>query len=85
MNKVLATLSKSDNNILNIEDLIRRLREETIPTGYKMISFDVKRLFTNIPPDKTIDFILKKVYDEKKIETNIPKAVLKESLYLSTK
>ena len=50
-----------------------------------MISFDVKRLFTNVPPDKTRDFILKKVYGEKKIETNIPKTVLTESLYLSTK
>ena len=32
-----------------------------------MISFDVKSLFNNATLDKTIDFILKKVYDEKKI------------------
>ena len=50
-----------------------------------MISFDVKSLFTNVPLDKTIDYILKKVYDEKKIQTNIPKTVLKELLYLCTK
>ena len=42
-----------------------------------MISFESKNLFTNAPLDKTIDFILKKVYHEKKIQTNIPKRVLK--------
>ena len=42
LNKLLTPLSKLDYNILNTEDLIRRLREETIPAGYKMISFYVK-------------------------------------------
>ena len=60
LNKLLTPLSKSDYNILNTEDLVRRLREEAIPAGYKMISFDVKSLFTNVPLDKTIDVILKK-------------------------
>ena len=61
LNKLLTPLNKSDCNILNTEDLIRSLGEETIPAGYKMISFDLKSLFTNVPLDKTIDFILKKV------------------------
>ena len=85
LNKLLTPLSKSDYNILNTEDHMRRLREEKIPAGYKMISFDVKSLFTNVPLDETIDFILKKVYDEKKIQTNIPKKVLKELPYICTK
>ena len=59
------------------EDLIRRLSEETIHAGYKMISLDVKSLFTNVPVDKIRDFFLKKVYNEKKIHTNILKAILK--------
>ena len=85
LNKLLTPLNKTDYNILNTGDLIRRLREEIIPAGYKIISFDVKSLFTNVPLDKTIDYILKKVYNEKKIQTNIPKTVLKELLYLCTK
>ena len=59
LNKLLTPLNKSDYNIVNTEDLIRRLREETIPAGFKMISFDVKSLFTNVPLVKTIDYILK--------------------------
>ena len=47
-----------------------------------MTFFDVKNLFTNVPLDKTIDFILKKVYNEKKIQIHIFKRVLKELLYL---
>ena len=42
LNKLLTTLNKSDYNILNKEDLIRRLRKATISAEYKIISFDVK-------------------------------------------
>ena len=42
-----------------------------------MISFDVKSLFTNIPLEETVDIILTTVYDEKKIDTQIPKSILK--------
>ena len=50
-----------------------------------MVSFDVESLFSNVPLDKIIDFILKKVYNENKIQTNITKTVLKGLLYLCTK
>ena len=46
--------TKSECNILNTEDLIRRLREETIPARYEMISSDVKSKFTNGPLEKSI-------------------------------
>ena len=35
-----------------------------------MISFDLKSLFTIVPLDKTIEFILKKVYEKKKKNPN---------------
>ena len=85
LNKLFTPLTKSKYSILNTDDLISRLKIETIPDGDKMISFDVKSLFTNVPLERTIEIILKKVYDEKKINTNIPKSVLKELLYLCTK
>ena len=50
-----------------------------------MISFDVKSLFTNVPINERIDIILTKVYDENKIDTKIPKSILKELLFLCTK
>ena len=67
LNKLLTPLSKSDYNILNTQDHLRRLREETIPAEYKINSFDVKNQFTNVPLGNSIDFILGNVYDGKKI------------------
>ena len=50
-----------------------------------MISCDVKSLFTNVLIDQTIEIILLKVYQEKKIKKSIPKNILRELLYLCTK
>ena len=82
---LLAPLAKSDYTIINTADFINRLKKERIPRKYKMISFDVKSLFTNVPLDETISIVLRKIYDEGKIETNIPRNVMKELLLLCTK
>ena len=50
-----------------------------------MILFDVKSLFTNVPLDEAISIVLRKIYDEGKIETSIPRNVMKELLLLCTK
>ena len=47
--------------------------------------FNVKSLFTNGHLEETINIILYKIYDEKKIETNIPRNIMKGLLYLCTK
>ena len=43
------------------------------------------RLFINVPLDEIISIMLRKIYDEGKIETNIPRNVMKELLLLCTK
>ena len=50
-----------------------------------MISFDVKSLFTSVPLHQTIEIILSKVYQEKKIKTSISRNILRELLCLCTK
>ena len=47
----LLTLTKSQYNILITDDFIQKLKSERIPEGFKMISFDVKSLFTKVPQD----------------------------------
>ena len=49
-----------------------------------MISFDVVSLFTNVPLNRTIDIILRKIYDEKLIKTKIKRENMKELLLLCT-
>ena len=69
--KLLTPLGKSKYTIDDTKKFVDTVKNLKAPKGYKMISFDVVSLFTNVPSDKTIDIILRKVYDEKKIKTKI--------------
>ena len=57
LNSLLAPLGKSDRSILNTRAFVNQVKGQRIPDGYKMISFDVKNLFTNIPLNETINII----------------------------
>ena len=50
-----------------------------------MVSSDVASLFTNVPLEKTIDIILKRIYVNQGVATDIPKQEMKELLNLYTK
>ena len=50
-----------------------------------MVSFDVASLFTNVPSEEAIEIILKRIYINKEITTNIPKQEMKELLIFCTK
>ena len=52
---------------------MKKLKKMIIPPEYKMVSFDVISLFTNVPLDETIDIIIKCIYGKKEINTDIPK------------
>ena len=56
-----------------------------VPDGYKMVSFDVKSLFTNVPLEKTIEITLQRIYEHKKINTSTSKKEMKQLLTLCTK
>ena len=43
-----------------------------------MMSFNVKSLFTSISLNKTIKIALERIYDWKEVNTDIPKAIVKE-------
>ena len=47
LNSLLAPLGKSDRSILNTEAFVKQVKGQRIPDK-KMISFDVKNLFTNV-------------------------------------
>ena len=56
-----------------------------VPHDCDLVSFDVTSLFTNVPLEYTIDVIIRKVYEEKLIKTDIPKKEMKKLLLLYTK
>ena len=57
----LAPIGKSDRSINKTEAFVKQVKGQRIPEGYKMISFTVKNLFTNVPLKETVDIILTKV------------------------
>ena len=81
----MTPLTKSQYNVLSTDYFIQKVRNERIPKGFKMITFDVKSFFTNVPLHQTVEIILSKIYQEKKIKTSISKNILRELLYLCTK
>ena len=50
-----------------------------------MVSFDVALLFTSVPLGETIEIMIKRIYANTEITTDIPKQEMKELLILSTK
>ena len=83
--KVLSPLIRSQYTIESSNKFVNVLKQQVIPSSYKLVSFDVKSLFTNVPSDKTIDIIPKRIYHKHEITTNIGCNEIKDFLNLCTK
>ena len=83
--ELLAPLGKSEYTVSSTEEFVTKVKEMRPRSNQTMISFDVVSLFTNVPLEKTIDIILRKVYREKLIKTKIKWKDMKKLLYLCTK
>ena len=59
---------------------IHSISTELFAKGYQYISFDVVSLFTNVPLKKTIEIILKRVYNDQLVQTKLKKSTLKKLL-----
>ena len=85
LTKLLSPLSKSQYTVQSTKELINHIKKQKVPSSYKMISFNVILLFTNVSIDATIDIILKRIYERKEINTSFTKQELKELILLCTK
>ena len=83
--QLLKALSESQYTIKNSKTFIKRLKKIAIPPEYKIVLFYAVSLFTNVPLEETTDIIIKRIYDNKNINTDVPKNELREILYLYTK
>ena len=83
--KLLLPLSQSEYTIKNTKQFIEQIRMKQVPDDYKIVSFDVKSLFTNVPLEKTIEITLKRIYERKEINTPLSKKEMKQLLTLCTK
>ena len=85
LTKLLAPLRESEYIIKSTKDFIGKVISKEVPDGYQMVSFDVKSLFTNVPLDRTIDTVLRRIYHKHELQTSITRSEMKELLILCTK
>ena len=83
--KLLSPLSTSEYTVANIMEFINHVKRMNIPKDRSFISFNVKSSFTYVPLDFTIDVILRRIYNENEIYSNIKRSEMKELLLLATK
>ena len=85
LSKLLSPLRQSDHNDRSTKDFIQNIKRENIPIGYKMVSLDVKSLFTNVSLDRTNNIFLKRIYDGNELRISNARNGMKELLLLCTR
>ena len=83
--KKLSPLSRSQYTVEISNKFLNVIKQQVTPSSYKLVSFDVKSLFINVPLDKTIDIILKRIYNKHKTTTNSGRKEMKDLITLCTK
>ena len=59
---------------------IQSIPQNLFDEGYRLVSFDVESLFTNVPLKRTINRILKRIYNDKLLDITLTKRSLKKLL-----
>ena len=85
LSKLLSPLRQSRKTIKNTKGFIEESKQQILFREHTMVTFDVKSLFTNVPLNRTIDIILKRIYEKDEIGTSITKNEIKKMLILCTK
>ena len=85
LTKLLAPLRESEYISKSTKDFIGKVKAKKVPNSYQMVSFDVKSLFTNVPRDRLIDNVLRRIHDKHELQTSITRSEMKELLILCTK
>ena len=67
--KILFSLSRSQYMVESSNEFVNVIKQQVIPSSYKLVSFDVKPVFKNVPLDRTIDIILKRICNKLEITT----------------
>ena len=56
-----------------------------VPSGFHMVSFDIKSLFTNVPLECTFGLVLERIYNKGELVADITRSEMREMLLLCTK
>ena len=81
----LKPLCQNEYNINDTQSLPSMLKDQTpLNTNEEYVSYDLEYLFTNIPVDETINYIINEIYQKKKLQQICSKTIFKRLLYKLT-
>ena len=75
---LLLSLRKNQYTLNSTKSFMSFIKHQKVSYGHKMVSFDVTSLFTNVPFDTAIEFILKRIHGNNKINTSITKTEMEK-------
>ena len=78
---LLNSLTINESSLKDSFDAANRIKgipQKLFENGYEYISCDVESLFTNVPIKRTVDTILKRIYEDKLVSKNLKKHTLKK-------
>ena len=78
--KYLGPLAKNDYSIRDTLSFPDLLKSASSDDNYEDVSYDVGSLFTSIPVQETIDYILYKIYVKKELKPFCKKSIFKKQL-----
>ena len=61
---------------------LKKIKNVKVSDSHQLLSFDVKSLFPNVPLEKSIDIILKRICENKETNTSISIKDIKNMLVL---
>ena len=85
LSKLLSPLRQSRKTVKNTKGFIAESKQQKLFREHTIVTFDVKSLFTNVPLNRTIDIILKRIYEKNETVTSITKNEMKDMLILCMK
>ena len=67
---------KNNHIIVNNIDFINRVNDIKLQPSYKLASFDIVNLYTNIPVNQTLDILNDNLHDTNKLDTQLIKELI---------
>ena len=81
----LKPLCQNEYKINDTQSFPSMLKDQTpLNPNEEYVSYDVESLFTNIPVDETINYIINEIYQKKKLPQICSKTIFKRLLYKLT-
>ena len=81
LSSLLNPLTHNDYSVKDTFEAVNKIRTippELFEQGYRYYSLDVVSLFANVRLNRTIKIILKRLYEEKLLATNLRRSTLKK-------